>query len=124
MQFSGIDVCRLDGSGHDAEGNKLDASFCPYFQRALLGDTTIAFTQFREGSGTSDAVLTIPLWTNGKITGALRISLDQELIRSLLSINTFLENEDVYLVRRNAAGTRLRYDTGLCVFGANALQGI
>jgi diguanylate cyclase (GGDEF)-like protein len=43
----------------------------------------------------------MPLRAKGEIAGVLRISLNQEPMRALLSINTFLGNEDVYLVRRN-----------------------
>ncbi|NLK87220.1 MAG: EAL domain-containing protein [Clostridiaceae bacterium] len=101
MEFPGISLSKTDGTGYDAGGNSLNASFCPYFQRALLGDTTIAFTPFHEGSEAADAVLTMPVHSNGAIAGVLRIALSPERIRSLLSINTFRGNEDVYLVRRS-----------------------
>jgi diguanylate cyclase (GGDEF)-like protein len=102
-QFTQINVCGTDGTGFDAEGKIQHTAFCMYYQRALLGDTTIAFTKFYENSAGMDAVFSVPVKQGEKTVGVLRLAFNTTSIRTLLSINTFRGNESIYLVKRNGS---------------------
>lgn len=101
MQYEEMNICGTDGMGFDLSGNIRKTAFCSYYQRALLGDSTIAFTYFNEGDKEPKAVFTIPVYRGDKIIGVLRAALNREALPKLMTISTFRGNENVYLVKRN-----------------------
>jgi len=101
MQFTNINICNKKGTGFDLEGKEQKVAFCSYYQLALLGDTTVEFTNFYETNDKIDVVYTVPINREGKIVGVLRISMDSEVVRNLMSMKTFRGIEDVYLLKRN-----------------------
>ena len=103
LSFTDINVCKVDGTAFDLEGKSLNTSFCPYFQRALLGDTTTSLTRFYQNDKELKVVYTAPIYNGKTVTGVLRIALDPEVIRKYMVINTFRGNEEAFILKRDGS---------------------
>lgn len=101
MNFANINIFNRNGIGYDLEGKEQKVAFCPYFQRALLGDTSITFSDFYENSEEEDLIFTVPIHYKGEITGVLRASMEIGVFNNLMSFNTFRGKEDVYLLQQD-----------------------
>lgn len=109
MKFSDMNLCDKDGTGYDLNGKEQKVSFCSYYNRALLGVSSVAFSSFYEDSTTEDLVFTVPISQDGTVIGVLRASIDLEYLRGFLSIDTFRGKENVHLLQKN--GTILAHLT-------------
>lgn len=101
MQYSEMNLCGTDGKGVDLAGKEQKVDFCSYYQSALLGDTTVAISNFYEENSVKEVIFTTPIKDNGKVTGVLRASMDLEVLQNMMSIITFRGKEDIYLLKRD-----------------------
>lgn len=93
-------LCDTVGSGYDLPGKRRNISFCKYYQRALLGDGSMAFSTFYEDSTAFDLIFNVPISQDGKVAGVLRAALDLEHLQNSMLIDTFRGKEEVYLLNK------------------------
>lgn len=103
LQFTELNVCKKDGTAYDLQGKERSVGFCPYYQRALLGDTTISITQIYEDNKTKSLVYTLPILKDKEIIGVLRAAMDTETVRKHLVLSLFRGQEDSYLLKRDGS---------------------
>ena len=101
MSFTDINVCKADGTAFDLDGKSVNTSFCPYYKRALLGDTTTSLTKFYQSDTNLKVVYTAPIFHDKTVIGVLRIALDPEVIHKYMTMNVFRGNDDTYLLKRD-----------------------
>lgn len=109
MNFSQMNLCNMDGIGYDLTGKEQKVSFCSYYNRALLGVSSLAFSSFYEDSNKEELVITVPISQDKTVIGVLRASMDVEYLMGFLSIDDFRGKENVHLLQKN--GTILAHLT-------------
>lgn len=100
LNFTQLLLCNTAGSGYDLTGKYKNVNFCKYYQRALLGASSLTFTTYYEDSTTLDLILNVPIIQDDKVTGVLRVAMDLERLQNNLLIDTFRGKEAVYLLNK------------------------
>jgi len=103
LQFTAVNVCDKDGWAIDLWDKTQTVSFCPYYQRALLGDTTVSITKLYEEDLEPSLVYTMPITQGKEITGVIRMAFDPETIRKQMIQSVFRGKEESYLLKRDSS---------------------
>ncbi|MCQ2506035.1 MAG: EAL domain-containing protein [Lachnospiraceae bacterium] len=111
--------CDNLGKGKDTDGLTYDVSFCPYYQRALIGDTTITWSGFEKEEDLS-VLLTVPVKKNDEVIYVLRVKIPENYISSNLTISNYRGKESIFLVDR--AGNVIMTSTGMKASVKNVLD--
>jgi len=109
-----------------SDGSKYDVSFDPYYTRAFNGDSTI--TRSGYFSAEDDAYMaTVPVYTGGKVTGALRAKLPDTTVEGNLTISNYRGREVIILLDREGGLINVSTGTDLSntkniydIFGKNS----
>jgi GGDEF domain-containing protein len=101
MNFSDLNICDNKGSGLDLQGNKIKVDFCPYYQKALLGDTSIGFSKFYKNSKNISVIYTVPILQNNKVTAVLRVAMKLVNLQKITAVSNFSGREEVYLLSKD-----------------------
>lgn len=98
MNYLDINICDMQGNGYNLKSVKHDVNFCSYYQKALLGDPSISFSNFDKDSTVKSIIYTVPILQDSKVDGVIRVSMSLDNIQDILSIDMFRGKEDVYFL--------------------------
>ena len=101
LQLTDIILCDTKGNGYSSEGKEQKVDFCSYYQRALLGDSSIAISGFDQNSDQDVILFTVPVCREGAVTGVIRASKELPYLKGVLSVDTFRGRESIYLLKRD-----------------------
>ncbi|NLC18361.1 MAG: EAL domain-containing protein [Clostridiales bacterium] len=101
LSLMDIMICNIKGSGFDLKGNEYKLDSCPLYQKSLLGESAVAFTDFYY-SGDSLAIVDIaPIKRDNELIALVRTATDPEKLRGLMTTTAFRGNEDIFIIERD-----------------------
>ena len=71
------------------------------YQKALLGEAAVAYTDFYNNGGSLAIVDSVPVKRDNEVIAVIRTATDPEILRGLISMTTFRGNEDVFIIERD-----------------------
>lgn len=101
LSLSDIMICNIQGSGFGLDGEEYKLDSCMLYQKALLGEAAVAYTDFYNIGGSLAIVDSVPVKRDNEVIAVIRTATDPEILRGLISMTTFRGNEDVFIIERD-----------------------
>jgi hypothetical protein len=89
---------RPDGHYYTVEKGLTDQSLSdrPYFPRLMAGNTVVGDLVISKSTGKRTAILAVPIWKDGKVSGALGVSLSADKMSRMLQERMALPGDMVF----------------------------
>ena len=99
-EYEDVTFIGKDGTAVSADGAAYSVAFDPYYERSLIGDSTVTRSGYR--SEEDDAyMVTVPVMGTTEIIGALRARLSDNVVEGNLTISNYRGREIIFLLDRS-----------------------
>lgn len=106
---------RPDGHYYTVEKGLVDQSLSdrPYFPRLMAGTIVVGDLVISKSTGKRTAILAVPIWKNGKVSGALGLSLSSDKMSRMLQEKLALPSDMVFYALDTQGQSSLHKESNL-----------